>query len=151
MAVCAQGAQYIFPPRVHPGMYIFCIKSAQVCCTFAVARHLKNCFAPFSDHPDECHYKGPPELFIKLTETVQMPEGCGRLICTEKQFIFAHTYVYLIRTWLILRIIFCRNRCGVVAVPNGCRNVPDLSKPYPECCIDIVCDQNEITAEDEDY
>lgn len=28
--------------------------------------------------------------------------------------------------------------CGIVEVPEGYRNVPDLTKRFPDCCINII-------------
>lgn len=28
--------------------------------------------------------------------------------------------------------------CGVVEVPDGYRNVPDLTKRFPDCCVNII-------------
>ena len=36
-------------------------------------------------------------------------------------------------------------RCGSIGYDkDSCRLVEDLSKPYPQCCPDIVCDHDEI-------
>lgn len=44
----------------------------------------------------------------------------------------------------ILILLFQRTiyRCGSVGVPDGYRNVPDMSKRYPDCCVNIVRDED---------
>lgn len=47
-------------------------------------------------------------------------------------------FIRRIRISLQFQIFFSFNSCGSVEVPNGYKNIPDLSKRYPDCCVNIV-------------
>lgn len=105
-----------------------------------------------SDYPGKCWDSGSKIAFDIGKH--QMKNGCGEITCSSAFTLHTKTSVskkkmneksnnnnklYHIRCELKSKcVFFIISRCGLVIAPPEYRNRHDLTKPYPDCCVNFV-------------
>lgn len=103
----------------------------------------------FIDFPGKCYdYTRTYNVGVYYPKDSCMKITCNRdfsmdFVSYVIQFYQISSILFYYRVLSIL-LLFQRTiyRCGTVGVPEGFRNVPDMSKRYPDCCINIVADED---------